>query len=162
CWQRPPSSTQVSSVQSLLSEHALALPVQEPPLHASRTVQNRPSSQGLVLLTLWHASSSSLQVSLVQSLLSVQTRCHPRQVPSVHASFTVQYRPSSHGLLLFAWSQASASSLHESSVQSLLSLQSRGVPTQAPPEQVPSMVQKTPASQGSVLFVWPQESVSSL
>src|SRR6185369_7524298 len=60
-------------------------------------------------------SSTSSQVSTLQSTLSAQTRGVPEQVPFVQTSFTVQNWPSSHGDVLFGcvhWPSVQMSSVH--------------------------------------------------
>src|SRR6185369_5455993 len=60
-------------------------------------------------------SSTSSQVSTLQSTLSAQTRGVPEQVPFVQTSFTVQNWPSSHGDGLFGcvhWPSVQMSSVH--------------------------------------------------
>ena len=68
----------------------------------------------------------------------------------------VQALASSHGAVLFAWTQPVAG-LHASSVQGFASSQfGAGPPRQAPPAQVSAVVQALPSSQGAVLFAWTQ------
>src|SRR5688572_24698082 len=152
--QRLPSSSHESSVHSFSSSQPFGPPaVQVPATQVSPDVQKSPSSQGAELLMATQRSSTSLQESDVQTSSSSQTRAAPMQVPSVQTSSTVQKRPSSQASVFGAFTHASPSSSHESSVQSVSSEQSRAVPLQVPPAQVPSTTQNTPASQGSVLFV---------
>ena len=65
----------------------------------------------------------------MQTLPSLQSLAAPEQVPPLHVSLTVQYRPSSHATVLFTWAQVSPASLHESVVQTLESAQSRSEPS---------------------------------
>ena len=108
----------------------------------SPVVHALPSLHGFVLsLVCVHASVASLHASSVQALVSAQERAAPVQAPDEQTSFTVQYRPSSHGAVLLAWRQPTSES-HESVVHGLSSSQSSAdAPTQLPPEQVSTVVQ---------------------
>ena len=80
----------------------------------------------------------------------------PTQNPPEQASLVVQALPSSHEAVLFTCTQALAG-LHESSVQTLPSLQlGAAPPTQTPPEQVSFVVQALPSSHEAVLFTCTQ------
>lgn len=99
----------------------------------------------------------------MQTFASAQSRAAPPQTPPLQMSFTVQNDPSLQEAVLLAASQASVSSLQESSVQELSSEQSRAAPAwHAPALQVSFTVQNEPSSQDAVLFVASQRSVSSL
>ena len=155
-------SLQESFVQTLLSLQILATPPQVPPPHVSPVVQNRPSSQGTVLLVLTQTSVVSLQVSVVQTLLSLQLRGLVAQIPPLQTSPVVQKRPSSQGFALGAFTQTSVVSLQLSVVHTLLSLQFLAAPPQVPPPQVSPVVQKRPSLQGTLLLVLTQRSEASL
>jgi hypothetical protein len=82
---------------------------------------------------------------------------HTVGVPGAHApdwqvSPVVQASPSSQPAVLFVKTQPVAG-LHESSVQTLLSLQTIAVPLHEPPPHVSPLVQAFPSSQATVLFV---------
>jgi hypothetical protein len=88
----------------------------------------------------------------VQGLLSLQTIAVPAQVPPLHVSLAVHAFPSSHEAVLFVYTHP-VEGLHESSVQTLLSSQTTGVPgLHTPPPQVSPVVQAFPSSHGLVLF----------
>ena len=127
-------------------------PTQAPPEHVSAVVQASPSSHGAVLFWDKHPMSGRHESS-VQTLPSSQSSGGPpAQAPSEQASPVVQTFPSSHGAVLFVWTQPVAGA-HESSVQRLPSSQSGGAPpTQVPPEHVSFVVQASPSSHGIVLF----------
>jgi hypothetical protein len=73
----------------------------------------------------------------------------------------VQTFPSSHAAVLLVWTQPEAG-LHESSVQTLPSLQLVGEPlTHEPFEHVSPVVQAFPSSHDAVLLVWPHPVVGS-
>jgi hypothetical protein len=116
-------------------------------------VHTLPSSQAFVLLVNTHPVAS-VQVSVVQGLLSLQIRPTPGwQVPPPQVSPVVQALPSSQASVLFVKTQPVAG-LHVSVVQMLASSQTTGVPAvQVPPPQVSSVVQAFPSSHASVLFV---------
>src|SRR5947207_565025 len=76
------------------------------------------------------------------------------QLPFWHVSPSVQVLPSSHGLVLFVWTQPLAG-LHVSVVQTFMSSQlGAGPPTQLPPMHVSLVVQALPSLQEAVLGVW--------
>ena len=86
-------------------------------------MQALPSLQEAALLVKTQPEAG-LQVSVVQTLLSLQTTVVPVQAPPTQASPVVQALPSLQEAVLFTW-------LHEpdtqsSFVQTLLSLQSAG------------------------------------
>jgi len=135
-----------------------------PLLQVSAPSQNAPSSHGEELLTCVHESVASLHESFVQAVVSLQSRAVPAvQAPPTHFSPTVQNAESSHG----AWSglavceQMSPPSSQPSSVQGLVSLQSRVVPEHAPSLHVSAEVQNRPSSHGAVLLVCVQVSLTS-
>ena len=152
CWQ-PVAGLQLSSVHRLLSLHDTAAPpTQAPDEQVSPLVHAFPSSQAAVLFTYAHPVAG-LQLSLVQTLLSLQvTAATPTHVPPEQVSPVVQAFPSSQTAVLFACAQPVAG-LQLSSVQGLLSLQVTAVPpTHAPPEHASPVVQAFPSSQAAVLF----------
>ena len=109
--------------------------------HASRSgsqtfdVQTMPSSQvGGVPFTQSPVEPSQVSKPL-QKTPSSQTFGVPAQAPSAQVSSSVHGFRSSHEAVLFAYSQSPVVGLHESSVQTLWSSQSRCEPgTQLPPE----------------------------
>src|SRR5439155_1664373 len=144
-----------SSVQTLLSlQFSGGPPRHAPPAHVSAVVHASPSSHGEVLF-VWTHPVAGLHESSVQTLRSLQFGgAPPRQVPPTHVSAVVHASPSSHGEVFFA-SPHPVAGLHESSVQTLLSLQFGGrPPRQAPPAHVSAVVHALPSSPGDVLFVW--------
>ena len=70
--------------------------LQLPPAQLSLPLQNTPSSHGAVLSRWSHSLVMSLHASVVQPFSSAQLRSVPVQTPPLHASFSVQNRPSSH------------------------------------------------------------------
>ncbi|MEK7757434.1 MAG: hypothetical protein AAB385_09530 [Planctomycetota bacterium] len=86
-------------------------------------------------ITLVLVLGSQLSVTSSQVALGGHgsPECKP-QLPPLHVSLPLQNNPSSQELELFAWTQP-LDGLHESSVHSLLSLQSMVVPLQEPLEQ---------------------------
>ena len=81
---------QYSVVQEFPSSQTLGDPGwQEPSRHTSPTVQLLPSSQDAVLLTCTQPVAA-LQLSVVQTLPSLQFTAVPTQTPPVHLSFVVQ------------------------------------------------------------------------
>jgi hypothetical protein len=160
-WTQPagmPKATglQESFVHGLLSSQLSgAPPLQVPPPHVSFVVHAFPSLHAAVLLA-WTQPVAGSQESFVHGLLSSQlSGAPPLQVPPPHVSFAVHAFPSSQGDVLSVWTQPVAGS-QESSVQGLLSLQSRGAPeTQLPPEHcawpvhVVALPQTAPSCVGS-------------
>jgi hypothetical protein len=154
---QPVDGLQASVVQTLpSSQFGAGPPTQVPPEQVSLVVQALPSLQGAVLLVCVQPVEG-LQASSVQGLLSLQLVAEPgTQAPPEQTSPVVQALPSLHGSVLFVCVQPVAE-LQASVVQGLLSLQlGAGPPTHVPPEQVSFVVQASPSSQGSVLFVWLQ------
>src|SRR2546425_1243057 len=91
--------TQTSpTVQGLLSLQTTGMPAwQVPPMHMSSIVHRFPSSQKLLLLTKAQPVRGS-QLSVVQTLLSLQsTGMPPRHNPPLHVSPVVQALLSLHG-----------------------------------------------------------------
>jgi len=120
--------------------------MQEPSAQVSPVVQPLPSSQGPVLSTLAQPEAGS-QLSLVQVLLSLQSRGVPEQTPPLHASPTVHALPSSQDNPTGVFRQPMAAS-QLSVVQTLLSSQfGAGPPTQVPAWQMSLVVQAFPSSQ---------------
>ena len=78
----------------------------------------------------------------------------PHTGGAAQRSPVVQGLPSSQGLVLFAYTQRPVAGSQESSVHTLLSLQTIGVPAQIPPPQMSPVVQANPSLQLAVLFVW--------
>src|SRR5258706_36087 len=102
------------------------------------------------------------QLSAVQARPSTQSSAGPgTHTPAEQVSFAVHALPSSHAIVLFVNTQPVAA-LHESVVQTLLSLQA-SVPApgwQLPPPQVSPAVHASPSLQAAVLLVWVQPSAS--
>ena len=109
------------------------------------------------VLFVWTQPVDGLHESFVQTLPSLQFSAGPpTQVPPLHVSAVVQALPSLQDAVLFVLTQPVAG-LHESSVQTLPSLQfGAGPPTQVPPAQVSAVVQALPSLQDAVLFAWTQ------
>jgi hypothetical protein len=153
-YTHPVDGLQLSVVQALLSSQTTAAPAwQMPPPQVSPVVQAFPSSQAIVLFVKTQPASS-VQVSVVQGLLSLQIRPTPGwQVPPPQVSPVVHGLPSSHAFVLFVKTQPVAG-LQLSVVQTLLSLQTTGVPgLQTPPPQTSPAVQALPSSHALVLLV---------
>lgn len=95
---QPVAGAQASVVQALLSLQSTALPGwQLPEAQTSPVVHALPSLQGLVLNVLRHAPLLGLQVSVVQTLLSLQFLAVPVQVPvPSQLSLSVHWLPSLH------------------------------------------------------------------
>jgi hypothetical protein len=147
------ASSQLPLMQGPAALQTLGDPVHAPPLHASLTVQNRPSSHDAVLFA-WTQPTAGLQESSVQMLPSLQLGPGPpTHGPPAQVSPVVQALPSLHEAVLFVWTQP-APGLHESSVQTLPSSQLVAEPpTHAPPAQVSPVVQALPSLHEAVLFV---------
>jgi hypothetical protein len=77
----------------------------------------------------------------------------PHVAGPAQRSFAVHALPSSHAFVLFACTHCPVAGLQESSVQTLLSLQTIGVPEHEPPEQTSPVVHSRPSLQVAVLFV---------
>jgi hypothetical protein len=153
-FEQPRTESQVSVVQMLPSlQFGAAPPTQVPPLHASFVVHASPSSHELALGAFTHPLPE-LQVSVVQALPSLQLGgAPPTHAPPLQVSAVVHASPSSQPNALFVNTQPEAG-LHESEVQTLLSLQTSGAPPKhTPPLQVSLVVHVLPSSQLAVLFV---------
>ncbi len=89
------------------------------------------------------------QLSVVQTLLSLQTLATPPQMPLVQASAVVHARPSSHKVpsVTLPNTQTPVLGLQLSDVQALLSLQTLATPLQTPAWQVSPLVQALPSLQ---------------
>ena len=148
---QPVAGLQLSLVQTLLSlQFVAAPPTQAPAEHVSPVVHAFPSLQEAVLFAKTQPVAG-LQLSLVQTLPSLQTTgVAPVHVPPPQTSPVVQAFPSLHEAVLFVCVQPAGVQL--SSVQGLLSLQSKAAPEQLPPLQTSPIVQALPSSQAAVLF----------
>src|SRR6185369_576328 len=126
-WQ-PLAGLQVSSVQTLPSLQLRGdAPTQVPPAQVSTRVHALLSLHGAVLFVYSHPLAG-LQTSSVQPLPSSQLSAAPlTHVPPPQVSATVQALPSSHGTVLFVYSQP-LDGLQVSSVHRLPSLQLSGAP----------------------------------
>ena len=103
----------------------------------SAPLQNSPSVQDAVLLACVQVSLISLQVSVVQTLPSLQLfGVPPPQAPALQVSLTVQNSPSLHGAVFGVCRQVPELS-QVSSVQGLLS-SVQAVPAGATHESSPS------------------------
>src|SRR5439155_1620026 len=152
---RPVAGLHASSVQTLPSlQLGGGPPRHAPPAHVSAVVHAFPSSQGEVLF-VWTQPVAGLHGSSVRTLWSLRFGgAPPRHAPLAQVSAVVHAFPSSQGEVLFVWTHPVAG-LHESSVQTLPSLQFGGAPPrQVPPTHVSAVVQSFPSSHGEVLFVW--------
>ena len=146
-----------SFVQTLLSlQLGAGPPTHVPPAQVSAVVHAFPSLQDAVLFVLTQPVDV-LHESFVQTLLSLQFSAGPAtQVPLLHVSGVVQAFPSLHEAVLFTWTQP-VDVLHESFVQTLLSLQlGAGPGTQTPPLHASGVVHAFPSLQGAVLFALTQ------
>jgi hypothetical protein len=149
----PVAGSQESVVQELPSPHSSVDPLlQAPAEHVSPVVQAFPSSHAFVFAACAQPFAGS-QESVVHPLLSSQFVAEPpAHAPLAQVSPVVQALPSSQASALFVNTQPLSAS-HESVVQALLSLQTRGVPDrQAPSTQTSSVVQAFWSVQGSELF----------
>jgi hypothetical protein len=145
---QPVAGLQESSVQRFpSSQSGGAPPTQLPPEQVSPVVHSLESLQGAVLFVLTHPEAG-LQESSVQTFPSLQSSGGPpAQLPPEQASPVVHAFPSLQGAVLLVFTHPVVG-LQESSVQRLLSSQSRGdEPTHSPPEQVSTVVQTSPSSQ---------------
>jgi hypothetical protein len=136
--------------------HTVGVPGwQLPAAHASPFVHAFPSLHGAVLLVNEHAPVPGSQASLVQTLPSLHATGAPGwQEPSAHESPFVQALPSLHGAVLFVVTHAPVPGSQASSVQTLPSLHTTGVPGwQLPAAHASPVVQAFPSSHGAVLFV---------
>jgi hypothetical protein len=112
-----------------------------------------PSSQAATLSVKTQPDAGS-QLSVVHSLLSLQTRAAPPwHVPPPQVSPVVQALPSSQAAVLFVKTQPRTGS-HVSVVQGLSSLHTIDAPVQTPPLQTSPVVHALPSLQGPVVLVW--------
>ena len=160
-------------------------PVQTPAWHVSEDVQAFPSSQadpsGFAGIEQVPVAGLHDPASWHWSAAGHTTEFDPTQAPDWHMSVCVQAFPSLHERVLPGWTHEPFPS-HRSSVQGLPSLvqlvpigskqlcapslhvsshaepAEHGLPAcpQIPPLHVSTPLQKTPSSQGAVLFVWTQ------
>ena len=119
-WTQPLAMLQLSVVHGLLSSQLdCTQGAQVPATQASSTVQTLPSVQAALLAVTVQPVAMS-QASSVQGLPSSQLTPLPAlHVPSAQTSPTVQTLPSSHGAVLFLWTQPPLAS-HASVVQTRL------------------------------------------
>lgn len=143
---QPVTALQLSLVQPFKSSQFSAAPgLQTLPLQASPTVQTLLSALQARPLApaplYWHAPLFTLQLSMVQGLLSLHTVSAPlTQAPALQTSATVQALPSLHAAELLTWMQPETAS-HASLVQVLPSSQFNGAPaTQLVPLQTSGLV----------------------
>lgn len=119
-----------TGVQTVPSQKSLG-PTHWPPAQTSLMVHGSESLQGTPSFGVKvQAPVAGLHVSfLVQGLSSTQFLTAPdRQTPFRQLSFSVQKFPSSHGALLYVWTQLPVLGSHESSVQGFWSSQLLGTP----------------------------------
>ena len=141
---QPEAGLQESSVQTLLSLQTIAAPgVATPFAQASPDVQALLSLKVLVLSLVNTQPEAGLQESSVQTLLSLQTIAAPGvATPFTQASPEVQALLSLNVFVLSLVNTHPEAGLQESSVQTLLSLQTVGAPGVAtPPMQTSPDVQ---------------------
>ena len=96
-WTQPVAGLQLSVVQTLSSLQSTAVPAWQPPsLQTSPVVQAFPSLQTATLFA-WEQPATGLQASVVQGLLSLQSRGTPptQEADALQASPVVQALPSS-------------------------------------------------------------------
>jgi len=161
----PVVAEQNGEVQGLLSSgHTVAVPpVQAPLRQASPVVQSELSLHGVPASAFANTQPvTELQPSMVQALPSEQTLGEPPwQVPPAQTSPTVQAFESLQGAVLSVHAHAPVDALQVSVVQTLLSLQSLGVPArQVPAEQTSFTVHGLPSSQAAVLLTKPHPVVA--
>src|SRR5436305_1848151 len=120
------SSEHLSIVHSNGSPQGSPLWVQVPSTQVSVPLQKMSSLHGAVLLT-WPQPVAGSHVSAVQALLSLQFgAAPPTQVPPEHVSPVVHALLSSHGAVLFVWTQRPLVASQVSVVQTLPSSQVAG------------------------------------
>ena len=111
-------------------------------------VHASPSSHVVPSVTLTCEHVPPLQLSVVQTLLSLQSSAAPPHTPAVQESAVVHASPSSHVVPSVTATCEHVPPLQLSVVQALLSLQSIGLlPTHAPDWQLSVCVQASPSSQ---------------
>src|SRR2546426_136384 len=132
-YTHPVAGGHESSVHGLPSSQLRAArPIHLPPEQVSPVVQASKSSHEAVF-GMCTQPVAELHESSVQTLPSSQLGgALPTHVPPLQMSTVVQASPSSHGAVLGVCTQP-VTGLHESSVQTLPSLQLLGVPTHRPP-----------------------------
>ena len=147
----PPVRHGLGGAQTIASE-----PVQVPATHVSVCVHRLPSSHGVPsargLATQSSLFSSQTPRAQAPDATAEQSRARPRQLPSLHVSFTVQKAPSSQAVPFMrgVLTHASIASSHRPWKHwSFAAEQSRGLPRQFPFWQVSPTVQKAPSSQAS-------------
>ena len=124
---------------------SVPVPPHVPPEQTSPVVQRSPSLHEAVLFTEPHAPVAASQVSVVQTLLSLQFFGVPGlQAPAEHTSLSVQGFPSSHAAVLFTKPQPVVAE-QNGDVQGLLS--SKHV--MAEPTHTP-LLQTSPVVQGEL------------
>jgi hypothetical protein len=159
---QPVSGAHESLVHALLSSQLkLDVPTHVPLAHLSPVVQEFPSSQAAALFS-WTQPLKGTQESFVHALLSSQFSADPAaHAPFAHASPVVQTFPSLQAFVLLVKTQPTAAE-HESLVQALLSLQTRGCPDRhVPPTQKSPFVQAFWSEHSLKLFVWTQPTALS-
>jgi len=141
--------TSCSSLQNRAGHGGLPS-TQTPVEQVSVPVQNSPSLHSAAV----QHSDAHVSVASQHTGVGAEQRAPlPTQLPPEQVSPVVQALPSSQWALLFVWTQPH-SGIQESSVQTLPSLQLRGLPaTHVPPEQTSLTVQALPSLQGAVLLV---------
>jgi hypothetical protein len=150
----PEAGSHVSSVHTLPSPQTSAgPPLHAPPPQVSAVVHALPSSHADVLST-WTQPVAGLQLSSVHTFPSSQFGGGPPlQVPPPQVSAVVQAEPSSHAEALLAKPQAPVCGSQLSSVHTLLSLQTVGVPGwHEPPPQTSPEVHALPSSHAAALL----------
>ena len=150
---QPVDLSQLSVVHTLLSLHTRGPPGWHvPSVQKSPTVQALPSEQAFALFVKTQPLAVS-QLSVVHGLLSLQFIAVPgRHVPKAQKSPAVHALPSSQAFALFVKTQPVVG-LQLSVVHTLLSSQTRGVPTHAPAEQVSPVVHPLRSLHAFVLYV---------
>ncbi len=150
---QPVLGSQLSFVQTLPSSQLMETLRQLPPLHLSPLVHALPSSQTIELLPFKQIPVATVQLSVVQGLLSLQFFNPPgSQALALQTSPKVQALPSVQGLTLATWVQPLIA-LQLSSVHTLLSSQL----TVAPGKQTPTL-QASPTVQTLLSALQPKPS----
>ena len=161
CWQ--PTPPEHSSVVQMLPSSQLrtTVPAQSLSLQTSVEVHEFPSSHATVLAA-WMQPAAALQLSLVQTLPSLQSSAGPpTQTLAEQASDVVHALPSLH-TLAFATKMQPTPSRQLSLVQTLPSVHlGGGPPTQTKATHLSFVVQTSPSSHGAVFCVWLQPETGS-
>jgi hypothetical protein len=151
-WQ-PEAGTQESVVHGFESLQLGGVPAaQAPAWQVSAPLQVSPSLHGLPLATaVWRQPPAPSQVSVVQGLLSLQSRPPPgAHTPAWQSSSPLQALPSGHGVpfgTAVFWQPVAGTQV--SVVHTLASLQLGGVPAaQAPAWQVSAPLHRSPSLHG--------------